>query len=167
MARYGFYDLRQLLGSNTQLGDRRRHRQIDAKGRRFAAGGPAQLPMVDRTGKGPGRLASERDVLSDRKMRDKGEILIDYRNAICDGGPWIMQCHLSAIDLDRPSVVPIDTPQDLHQGAFASAVLPNQGADFSSGKREVDIVQDASTTKLLGDVCHLQQGPIHFEIASF
>jgi hypothetical protein len=122
MARYGFYDLRQLLGSNTQLGDRRRHRQIDAKGRRFAAGGPAQLPVVDRTGKAPGRFASERDVLSDRKMWDKSEILIDYRHAICDGDPRIMQCHLSAIDMDRPSVVPIDTPQDLHQGAFASAV---------------------------------------------
>ncbi len=61
-----------------------------------------------------------------------------------------------AVQQDLPFIRMIHAVQDLHQRAFARAVLTQKGMDLAGLHVKVDVVIGKHTGKLLGDAAHLQ-----------
>jgi hypothetical protein len=55
-------------------------------------------------------------------------------------------------------VRPAGAHQDLHERAFAGAVLAHQGVGFAGEDAQVDAFEGAHAGETLGDPAHLQEG---------
>jgi hypothetical protein len=62
-----------------------------------------------------------------------------------------------AVEEDRPRVGLIGADEDLHQRAFASAVLPNDGMNLTGHDVEIDRIKDRHAEETLGDAAHLEE----------
>src|SRR5690606_24897749 len=102
------------------------------------------------------RLQPQRDVLGDGKGGHKHEVLVYHADAVPDGIRRAGDAHRLAVDPDLPFVRLVQAKQDLHEGAFASAVLAEQRMDLTRTHVEVHVVVSQHTGEALGDATHLK-----------
>ena len=107
------------------------------------------------------KLTAQEDVLVDRSVQDRVELLVDHGDTVSDGLPGGGDGDRFAGDLDRPPVCGVDAHEDLHEGGLPGTVLAHEGVDFAGVQVEGDIVQDPYTGKRLVDTGHLKPGSAH------
>ncbi len=102
-------------------------------------------------------LVAEENVLVDRQLGEKRQLLIDDGDAdLFAVGDALEFLNLAAEqDVAVIAAVRPDPAQHLHQGGLACAVLADQAVDLTLGDAKADIVQGLHTGKCLGDGFHL------------
>ena len=65
---------------------------------------------------------------------------------------------LLAVDQDRAGIHGMESIENLHQGALAGAVLPQQGMDLARFDGEVNIVVGDDSRESLDDLSHRERG---------
>src|SRR5690349_15439435 len=79
-----------------------------------------------------------------------------HSNAKSNRVIWRMDRCSFSVDNDFAFVRSMQPINEIHQGAFACAILSKQGMDFTFTKIEIDIVICKYTRKLLGDTLHFK-----------
>src|ERR1019366_779110 len=88
-------------------------------------GEPAQLAE-------PGELAVKEEVLRDRQLWDKGEVLVDGLDAQTARVGNRPEGHLLALDVDLAGVGRLEAAQNLHERALSRPVVAHQAEHLSS-----------------------------------
>ena len=97
------------------------------------------------------RLRAEKDVLGDGEIGRDAELLMHHADA---GGPRVArraEMHRSAVDAHLACVAGVHAGDDLHQRAFAGAVLAGEAVDLAGLQREIDAAQRLDAAERLGD----------------
>src|SRR3954470_5512608 len=80
-----------------------------------------------------GRFCTEDDVLRHRKVRRKGEFLIDHRHTGTRCVQWTQGRKGVAIELDGPGIWLFSPAEDFHEGAFPGAIFTDERVHFAGG----------------------------------
>ena len=86
------------------------------------------------------------------------ELLVDHADAKGDRIPRTINLHTPAVDKNLARVGTVKSIEDLHQGAFARAILTQQRVNFACLKREIDAVIGEHVGEALDDASHLDGG---------
>jgi hypothetical protein len=147
--RQGPDDLDRLtLGDAEQL-----DRQIDVDRRLQACEQLACMPAHRRPvdPPSPTRLASDEDVLGNRKVREHGRMLVDHRDTVTLRVARPADRDLLALEQDPAAIGLVDTAQDLDQRALAGAVLAGKRVHAPGMQAKINVAQHLDRAKPLGD----------------
>ena len=106
-------------------------------------------PIDDHSG--DQRFASEEDVVRRRQFGNEVELLMNDRDPRPLGVLHASELHRRACDPDEFVVLDVNAGEDLHQRAFAGAVLANQRVNLAGLEVEVDIDQGSDPAERFGD----------------
>ena len=102
------------------------------------------------------RLDPEQDVLRHGQVRAEGELLVDEGDAapprLERGGRSVRP----AVEMHRAAIGTHGAGYDVHEGALAGAVFPDQGVHLARAEREVDPVERQRRREPFGDVADPQ-----------
>gem|GEM_PF-5332319 len=87
---------------------------------------------------GAGGPRAQADIFGDAEIRRDGQFLVDHCHARAAGSDRIARAKWLTLDRDRPRIGADRAAEDLHQGAFASAIFTDQGVNFPSRDAQVD-----------------------------
>ena len=113
---------------------------VDAEARELLAGLARHAPPLHEAER-VGRLVAEKHVLGDREVGGDAELLMHHGDA---GGVRIArraEAGLLAVQQEAAGEFRMHAGDDLHQRAFARAVLADETVDLAGEKREVDPAQ--------------------------
>src|SRR6202042_1864805 len=96
------------------------------------------------------KLASEKDILRDGKVRKHFLILINDRDARLARRTWRERMVTLAANLDFSRVRRMRAGDDLHQSRLAGTVLADERMDLALSDKEIDVVDCAVISKSLG-----------------
>jgi len=100
-------------------------------------------------------LRAEHDVLEDRQVVGKHEVLEDHADACIDRIRWAVQGERLAVDLDRALIGSEYAVQDLHQGGLARAILADDGMNGAPLYREGHVPVGHNPGETFGDALQL------------
>ncbi len=80
--------------------------------------------------------AFEKDVLAGGESRHQAPLLVDDADPPCEGLARIGDPGVLAVDAVRPFVRPVDTGDDLDEGALAGPVLAEERLHLATPERE-------------------------------
>lgn len=103
-------------------------------------------------------LGAEDDVLEDREVVGRLEVLEDHADAGGDGVGRGVQVDDPTVDADGPLVRALDAVEDLHQRRLAGAVLTDDRVDRATRDREPDVLVGDDSGEPLGDPFELNGG---------
>ena len=130
--------------------DRHAERLHDARG--FATHlAPIQMPESQ------ARLATEKDVLGGREIRNQIHFLVDRRDAGALSGARRRERHGPAVQVDLSTVTRVGARKDFDQRRFARAVMSDERVHFTGGDGEIDSGERLYARKMLRDAAHLEQ----------
>jgi len=82
-------------------------------------------------------------------------VLVDHADALRQRIRRRLQPYRPAVDQDFALVRVVETVEDLHQRAFARAVLAQQGMDLARPDVEADAIVGQDAGEALDDIAHL------------
>ena len=135
-------------------------RGADAR-EQFAARGAAA--RASRCAASAARTRRERDVLRDRRVREKRRLLVDRGDAERASDGWIdaaIDCRGDASEPESACSAPVTI---LMKRRFACAVLADQGVNFAGAELERDAVQRADAGERFCDGCRFEERARHVE----
>ena len=97
------------------------------------------------------RLASEKDVFSDREVRGQHGFLMNHRNALGGGLRGAAKLDASSLPEHFPAIALQHAGHDLHQGGFAGSVFAHQQMDFAGGDVEIAGTQGHDAAEMFAD----------------
>ena len=100
-------------------------------------------------------LHAQNDVVQHAEALHQLEVLVDHADAQCVCIVGVADGDLLAVFEDLTLLRLIQTEQHAHQGAFACAVLAQQGMDLTFAQLQGNVVVCLDARELLGDVEHL------------
>jgi hypothetical protein len=103
------------------------------------------------------RAQAEGDVLGDGHVLHQHEVLVDHADAVVDGIGRRMDHNALAVQVDLAGIRLVEAVENLHQRAFAGAILAQQGMDLPGPHLEVHVVVSQHAGKALDDAAHLQR----------
>ena len=102
-----------------------------------------------------GGVETQDDVLGHGEAFDQHKVLVDHTDAVSDGVPRGAQVDGPAVDDDLALVGPVEAGEDVHQGALAGPVFPQQGQHLAGVDIQVHVVVGQDAGKPFGDPPHL------------
>ena len=102
-----------------------------------------------------GRLGAQDDILSNCEILHQHKVLVYHADAVFNGSGRAFNIDLLSVDENLTLIRMIEAVEDIHQRAFAGAVLTKDRVDRSTFHVEIDIGQRIEGTKPLGDSMHL------------
>jgi len=105
---------------------------------------------------GGGELVAEEDVLGDAEPVDDVELLVHGRDAHLEGRDRVGDRHRLALPHQFASVGLVGAREDLDEGGFARAVLPEHAMHLARSHLEIDAPEGGNAREGLGDPAHRQ-----------
>ena len=139
-----------MLQADRQVAEPRQRVDIDPEARELLAGFARHAPPLHEA-YGVGRLVAEKHVLGHRQIRRDAKLLMHHGNA---GGTRVArrpEPDLLSVQQEAAGKLRVHAGDDLHQRAFARAVLADETMDLAGEKREVDPTQRLDAAKGLAD----------------
>ena len=81
---------------------------------------------------------------------------MDHPDVAGDGIVWAVDLNLLAVEQDFTFVGLVEAVEDLHQGALACTILPEQGVNLAGFHIEIDLIVRQHAGKAFGDAAHLE-----------
>ena len=103
----------------------------------------------------PSRALHE-EVVDDREWQENQRILVEHADAVLDGILRRRRLDACPVEDDLAGVGSMEPREDLHQGGFAGAVLPEQAVQSSRFDGQVDAVVGANRSEVFVDVTQLE-----------
>jgi hypothetical protein len=125
--------------------------RLTGEGATFAAVDPAEPP---------GFLAKQ-DVFLDAEVRRQVQFLVDHRDPASPRVQRIGGAKRRALELEVARVRHVRAAEDLHQRAFAGAILPDERVDFTGSNLQRDILECACGAEALPNFDHPEAGSRH------
>ena len=150
----GLQDLHALLGAYGDLGDLLVELHIEA-----VPLGKLQyllLPGVPVDEDALGLPVAQDDVLEHGHGLHQHEVLMDHADAQLHRRGRRVDMHRLAVKIDLSRGGLIQPEEDIHKGALAGAVLPQEGVDLALEHAQIDILVGIELTELFGDMLHAQ-----------
>ena len=97
-------------------------------------------------------LQTEQQVLRDVEVGDRHELLVDHRDALCEGVLRGGEAHGLAAQGDRAPVGRLQAGEDLHQRGLARAVLAHERVHLARPELHRDILQGRQAPEGLGEL---------------
>jgi hypothetical protein len=91
------------------------------------------------------------NVFRDGERGHECEVLEHHTNAVLPSLAWRVDADRNTCTADRTGVWLIETVQDFHQGALASAIFAQDSVDLAAIDVEVDVVIGQNMGKALGN----------------
>ena len=104
------------------------------------------------------QLPADEHVLIDREVVDEVQFLMDEGDARVQRLAGVLESLRLVVQQNLPRVGPEHAAQNIHQRAFARAVLAQQRADFPAAKRKIDGFQHVVRAEGFHDPTH---GEVH------
>ncbi len=101
-------------------------------------------------------LETEDDVLCHRENWHQHEVLVDHADAPPDRFSRVSKAHRVTVDTYLARVGVEQAEQDVHEGALAGAVLPQETVDLPLLQGEIHVVVGDERPKCLGDAHQLE-----------
>src|ERR1700733_889816 len=102
-------------------------------------------------------LIAEKDILGHGQFRSDDEFLMHHADARRPGIARRSEMDFLSVDTHGSGISRMDTGDDLHHRAFASAVLAGETMDLAGVQREVDIPKRLDAAKRLRNVSQFEQ----------
>ena len=150
LAHEHFDDLHALTHTHRQILDYRIGVELKVVLVRHFTHHPARFFDIERP-ETPCGLHTEHDVFCNGHDGHQHEVLVHHSDACGNRVGWRRKMRGFPIDQELALVRVIQPVQHIHEGAFAGAVLANQGQHLACGNRQVHIVIGDDTRKSLGD----------------
>src|SRR5262245_11421437 len=96
-------------------------------------------------------LLSQHDVVFHAEMRSEIQLLVNHRHTGETSLVWPFGCEGLAGQFHRPRVRSMSTTENLHQGAFASAVLADESQNLSAADGQGNVAQSRRLSETLTD----------------
>src|SRR5271166_5827807 len=103
------------------------------------------------------RLEAEVDVLGDRPIRQKAQLLVDDADPRPAGGDRMGERDVAPVEADAPGVGGIDPAEDFYESRLAGAVLAAKRVNLATRAAEADVVERPHPGECLDDVEHLER----------
>ncbi len=150
----GLRDFNHLLFGRRQVLDQPVRVHLEADFLQHFARPLVQLPVADQAE--AGRLPAEQHIFADRQLRQQAQLLVNDRDAHPLGGLRISERDLLSLVGDRSAVGRKTSGQNVHQGAFARAVLADQRQNGPSLASDGHVLQHRVAEKALRQSGSLQ-----------
>ena len=101
------------------------------------------------------RFLSEDDILSDCKVFDEHEMLMDHADAVADRDGRIFDVDLFAVQVDFTAVLAVESVQNVHQRRFARAVFAEDRVNGSLFYIQLYVIEGPAGAEGLRNIVHL------------
>jgi hypothetical protein len=152
-------DLQHLLLPGRQLPDALAHVQLCANRREHGLRTRPHLGPGEKTA--PRRQRSETEVLGDRQILAKGELLVNHPNARRQRVLRPAKRHRPAEENDPALIRRMDACQDLSEGALPGTILAAERVTGTFDDGEADILERTRARKALRDAFELNRRNCH------
>ena len=102
-------------------------------------------------------LHAQDDVVQHREALHQLEVLVDHADSQVVGIVGVFDVHLFAVLADLALLGLVEAEEHAHEGALASAVLPQERVDLALFQLQGDIVIGHDAGETLGDVEHFDR----------
>ena len=150
-------DLDQLLQADRQVAEPRQRIDVDAEPLQLLAGFARHPPPLHEA-EAVGRLRPEKHVLGHRQVGRDAEFLMHHGDAGRVRVAHRSKPGLPAVQHETAREFRMHAGDDLHQRAFARAVLADETMDLAGGKREVDPAKRLDTAEGFRDPLQFEDG---------
>ncbi len=130
-------DLDQLLQPDREVAEPRHRIDVDAEAGELLAGLARHAPPLHEA-EPVGRLVAQEHVLGHRQVGRDAELLMHHGDAGRVRVAHRAEVRLLAVEQEAAGEIGVHAGDDLHQRAFAGAVLADETVDLAGREREID-----------------------------